>query len=229
MVSEEVFEHMKHEHGGDSTQESYDRVAADYARHYLDEFEHKPLDRELLERFAGRVVESGGGRVCDLGCGPGQVAHYLQGLRMDMEVIGIDLSPAMLQQARLASPGIDFQQGNMRALDLPDGWLAGIAAFYSIIHIPRNDVTTVLKEFRRVLRVKGILLLCFHIGTEVLHAEELLGNPISLDFTFFEPDEMQSYLREAGFSVDEVIERPPYPEVEYPSRRAYIFARNPVT
>ena len=56
-------------------QASYDRVAGEYARHIYDELRHKPLDRQLLDRFADRV--KGAGVTCDLGCGPGQVARYL--------------------------------------------------------------------------------------------------------------------------------------------------------
>src|SRR5436305_1224580 len=58
-----------------STQQSYDRVAGLYAEKYLHEFDHKAVDRDLLDRFAERVKERG--PVLDLGCGPGQVARYL--------------------------------------------------------------------------------------------------------------------------------------------------------
>jgi len=218
---------MQHKDGGresNNTQASYDKVAAQYAVQYLPELEHKPLERELLDRFAVLVKEIGG-RACDLGCGPGQVARYLHG--RGVEVFGIDLSPGMVKQAQQANPGIHFQQGDMRALALPDDSLAGIAAFYSLIHIPREEVTSVLKELSRVLRLGGVLLLSFHIGDEVLHLDEWWGKPVCVDFTFFERAEMERYLLDAGFEVGDVVERPPYPEIEYQSHRAYIFARKP--
>jgi trans-aconitate methyltransferase len=56
-------------------EDSYDRVAKEYATRIFRELNHKPLDRELLDRFALRV--HGIGPVCDLGCGPGHVARYL--------------------------------------------------------------------------------------------------------------------------------------------------------
>jgi hypothetical protein len=46
-----------------------------------------------------------------------------------------------------------------------------------------------------------------------------------LDFQFFRPEGMADFLRAAGFEVEEVVEREPYPDVEHQSRRAYIFAR----
>jgi hypothetical protein len=45
-----------------SIREIYDRVADEYARRLLLELAHKPLDRELLSRFAAKVA--GQGEVC---------------------------------------------------------------------------------------------------------------------------------------------------------------------
>src|SRR5258708_4269734 len=132
----------------DNVQGSYDTVADEYANKYLHELDHKPLDRELLDRFAKAVA--GKGRAVDLGCGPGQVARYLKARGVD--VVGIDLSPQMVEAARRANTEIEFRQGDMRKLDFPENTLAGIAAFYSIIHIPREQVNAVLKELHRVLK-----------------------------------------------------------------------------
>jgi SAM-dependent methyltransferase len=202
-------------------QASYDAVADEYVRRIFDELRHKPLDRELLERFAARVRDVG--PVCDMGCGPGQVAQYLH--ERGVGVCGIDLSPAMVERARLLTPGVEFRQGDMLALDVPDGTWAGIAAFYSLIHVPREDVPRALDELRRVLRPGGVLLVAFHIGDETIHLDEWWGQKVCVDFYFFRTGEMAGSLRGAGFDVEEIIEREPYPEVEHQSRRAYVFAR----
>jgi SAM-dependent methyltransferase len=149
----------------------YDPVAEEYAEKYFNELDHKPFDRELLDRFAARVRSLG--PVCDLGCGPGQIARYLHGRGVD--AFGGDLSPEMIAVARRLNPGLRFEQGDMRVLRaLPAGGGAwgGIAAFYSIIHIPRQGVVVALRELWRVLRPGGSLLLAFHIGDEVVHLDE---------------------------------------------------------
>ena len=205
------------------TRESYDELAATYTERLFTELAGKPLDRHLLNRLAEDV--RGHGLVADLGCGPGHVARYLhdQGVRM----LGIDLSPRMIDSARQRSPDIEFRVGDMRALDLPDGALAGIVAFYSLIHIGEPEMGATLRELRRVLAPGGLLLVAFHIGEETVHRDELWGHPVSLDFRFLMPSPMVARLIEAGFVVLERVEREPYPEAEHPSRRCYLLARSP--
>jgi len=203
-----------------SIRESYDRVAEEYARRIFDELQHKPRERELLDRFAREV---GQGEACDLGCGPGQVARYLRDT--GVAVFGLDLSPGMLEQARKLNPDIPFREGNMLSLDIPEGTLAGIAAFYAIVNLPPESLLLAFREMQRVLAPGGLLLLAFHAGDEVIQENELWGHPISMEFRFFEPSEIRVQLETAGLGIEELIEREPYPEVEYQSRRAYIFAR----
>jgi len=201
--------------------EDYDRLAEQYALHIADELQHKPLDRELLDRLAARV--RGHGEVCDMGCGPGHVARYLHDA--GVAVFGLDLSPAMLEQARKLNPGICFREGNMLDLNLPEAMLAGIAAFYAIVNLPKDSLPVVFQQMLRVLQPGGLLLLAFHVGDQILQENELWGLKISMNFLFFQPAEIRHSLEQAGFVVEEIVEREPYPDVEYPSRRAYIIAR----
>ncbi len=206
-------------------QSGYDSIADEYARRIYDELRHKPLDRELLDRFADSVADRG--MACDLGCGPGQVARYLRG--RGIQVCGVDLSDGMLQRARELNSGIDFHWGDMRALPFAENTWAGIAAFYAIVNLPGAEVAQALREMRRVLQPGGQLLIAFHLGEDVSQLEEdVWGCGVSLEFTFFSARTVMGYMREAGFEIDEVIERDPYaPNVEYQSRRAYIFAHKP--
>lgn len=202
--------------------ESYDQIADDYARELFGELQHKPFDRELLDRLAAKTA--GRGQVCDMGCGPGQIARYLHGA--GAEVFGLDLSPRMVERARRLNPGVSFREGNMLALDLPDATLAGIAAFYAIVNIPEESLPSVFREMHRVLAPDGLLLMAFHLGDEVIQEEELWGKRVSMDFFFFQALSIRQKLEAVGFVVEEIVERGPYaPEVEYQSRRAYIFAR----
>lgn len=201
----------------------YDAVAREYAEHFADELEAKPLDRALLECFADDV--RGRGAVYDLGCGPGgQTTIFLHAL--GVEVRGMDLSPAAVAEASRRHPDIVFEAGDMLALPLPDGAAAGIVGFYSIVHFDAEQLRTALGEMSRVLRAGAPLLLAFHVGAEVVHVDELFGVRASIDFLFHPVERVEDALRDAGLGEVETIVRDPYPE-EHPTRRAYVFARKP--
>jgi SAM-dependent methyltransferase len=201
---------------------SYDSVAEDYASHFFDELSNKPFDRNLLTRFVELTPQQG--RVCDLGCGPGHVAGFLAELGAD--VIGVDISPAMVEVARRLNPRLEFEIGDMLHLQFSDGRFAGIAALYSLIHIDRSRLPLALRELSRVLAPGGRLLAAFHVGEGEIHREEFLGRSVSFHASFFGIEEMKTCLDEAGFQIEEVFSRAPY-EFEYPSQRAYIFALKP--
>src|SRR5437016_4512949 len=105
---------------------SYDTVAGEYSRHIYSELENKPSDRQWLNRFAGQVLNSG--IVCDVGCGPGQIARYLAD--RGVSIFGLDLSHGMLLEAQRLNPDITFVEGNMLAFPIGSNKLAGITAFY---------------------------------------------------------------------------------------------------
>jgi hypothetical protein len=78
----------------------------------------------------------------------------------------------------------------------------------------------------RVLLPGGRLLLSFHIGEDTSQVEDLWNSGAALEFHFYRVGTVAAYIRSAGFEIEEVVEREPYaPEVEYQSRRAYIFAQ----
>ena len=205
-------------------QAGYDRVAEEYASRIYGELAHKPFDRGLLDRFAESV--RGRGVVCDLGCGPGQVARYLYD--RGAEACGMDLSVGMIECARRLNPGIEFHAGDMRALPTADNSWAGIAAFYAIVNLSADDVARALTEMVRVLIPGGRLLMAFHVGDDTSQVEGLWDSGAALEFHMFRVSTIADLIRRAGFEIDEVVERQPYaPDVEYQSRRAYIFAHRP--
>ena len=198
---------------------SYDAIADDYAGQYFDELDGKPFDRDWLDRFAASVT--GRGRVCDVGCGPGQIARYLAAKGVD--ACGIDAAPSMITTARRLNPTLEFQEGNFFALPLADGALAGIAAFYSLIHCARGELGRAVTELHRVLQPGGRLLMTVHEGSGEVGRDEAFGKRVALVATLFSEAEVREALTGAGFRIDEMATRPPY-AFEYPSRRIYAMA-----
>ncbi|MEU0837580.1 class I SAM-dependent methyltransferase [Streptomyces sp. NPDC005969] len=183
------------------TRTSYDTVAASYAeltRHLLDE---TPEERAVLALFADLVRAQGCGLVADVGCGTGRITGHLRNLGLD--AFGIDLSPGMLDVARRDHPGVRFDLGSMTDLALADASVAGLVAWYSLIHIPDDQISSVLAHFRRVLRPGGPLLLSFHVGDESqLKTEGYGGHPMKVYVHRRQHDQTIGWLKKAGFAVE---------------------------
>ncbi|MEJ7600781.1 MAG: class I SAM-dependent methyltransferase [Kofleriaceae bacterium] len=197
----------------------YASVARAYREHLADELAGKPLDRAFLDAFAERCA---GGPIVDVGCGPGHVARYLAS--RDARVEGLDLSPEMIEEARLSHPALTFRVGDMFALPYEAGSIRGIVAFYAIVHLRSDELVAPFRELRRVLAPGGLLALAFHIGSETVHVDNLFGAATSLDFTMHAPDAVVAALGEAGFALEARLDREPYPDAEHPTRRTYLLA-----
>jgi ubiquinone/menaquinone biosynthesis C-methylase UbiE len=202
----------------------YDKVAKEYAEAFSGEHEKKPKDREILKRFSLEIKDRK--PVWDFGCGPGHTTEYLKNL--GIEISGLDLSEKILEQARTIHPGIHFRKGNILDLEFENDSIAGAVAFYAMVHFTEEQVETACREVFRVLQPGGIFLFTYHIGRETIHLEEFLGKKIDIDFMFFTSNFISSRLKKSGYEKIEIIERDPYPGIEYESRRAYVFATKPV-
>ncbi|MFE9533031.1 class I SAM-dependent DNA methyltransferase [Streptomyces sp. NPDC006691] len=183
------------------TRASYDAVAADYAAQVRDLLSETPYERSALALFAELVLASGGGQVADVGCGPGRITAHLRGLGVD--AFGIDLSPGMVETARREHPGLRFEVGSMTELDLPAASLAGLVAWYSLIHIPDQGIGPVLAHFRRVVRPGGLVLLGFHVGDgSRLTTRGYGGHPMKVLVHRRQPAQVAARLDGAGFTVE---------------------------
>ena len=202
---------------------TYDVAAEHYAATFAGELDGKPFDRDLLDRYAAAVA--GRGEVWDVGCGAaGHLTRYLAD--RGATASGADLSPGSVAVARRCQPGLTFLVADMCGLPAGDASLAGIVAFYSMIHLPRTRIPAALAEFRRALGPGGALLAAMHGGTGEIGSDEAFGLPVPVRATLVSLDEIAAMAESAGLEIRERHERAPYPG-EYPSQRLYLWAEAP--
>jgi SAM-dependent methyltransferase len=203
--------------------ECYDKTAKNYADKYIDELSKKHFDRMLLKSFASE--NSNKGKLIDLGCGPGQTTKYLSGCGLT-DLVGVDISPAMVTVAKSIHPMLNFETADILNLKYPDKTFGSAIAFYSIVHFDYEQVKIAFKEIKRILADNGEFLFSFHVGDNVVHLDDFLDHQVNIDFYFFETNKITDLLTETGFEIIDAIERYPYKDVEYSSKRAYIWAKN---
>jgi SAM-dependent methyltransferase len=196
------------------TRDSYDAIAAAYTEWVADELTAKPHDRAVLGAFSELVLGTGDAEVLDLGCGPGRITSFLAALGLTPK--GLDLSPAMIELARGLYPTLDFETGTMTALPYPDESFAGLVAWYSIIHVPDDELALAFAEAARILRPGGWFQLAFQLGDRVDHASELAGFEVDLDFHRRSIDQVLAALEPHGFRPATRLEREPDRAGRYP-------------
>jgi len=198
----------------------YNQVADDYAAERWDELSKKHFDRLLLKEFAS--VNKDKGLCADFGCGPGQTTKFLydNGVK---DIIGIDLSPAMITAARKLFPQIKFETGDLLNIVYSSGYLGSALAFYAIVHFNSEQLRKCFGEINRVLKTGGDFLFSFHVGDEIVHFDKAHDKEVDIDLLFFKTDDIIELLYETSFNIIDALERRPYEDVEYPSGRAYIW------
>ena len=205
----------------ESTREGYDLTATGYAERFHNHLDERPLDRAMLAGFAGLVKRHG--VVADVGCGTGAASRVLADVGLD--VLGIDLSPNMIAEAQRRNPALRFQVGSMTGLDFAEGHFDGICAWYSVIHIPDEQLPQVFSEFHRVLRPGGVALVAFQVGDQPRTFEEMFGEQVSLTFYRRQPDTVAVLLEEAGLIPYAGLVREPNDDGFESTPHAYLIAR----
>jgi SAM-dependent methyltransferase len=198
---------------------TYDEVARQYEARFLHELEDKPRDRELLTAFAAASDP-----VVEIGSGPGQIGAFVR--QRGRRVYGLDLSP---QMAVLANGRLDGAlAADMRSLPLASARVGALIAFYSLIHIRRPELGTVLREFARVLRPGGRVLFSAHEGRGELERDEFLGERVPFAATLFELGELVDASNAAGLEVVLAERRAGYPS-ESGTVRLHVVAIRPTS
>jgi trans-aconitate methyltransferase len=151
------------------------------------------------------------GAVLDVGCGPGHLTAHLRSLEVD--ATGLDLVPEFIDHARHTHPDGRYELGSMRQLPVLHHSVAGILAWYSLIHLPPHDLDGVLAELRRAMAPAGTLVIGFVDGEEVMAFDHKVITAYS-----WPVDEFAARLRQAGFTE---IERQRRPGVAEPGHRPH--------
>ena len=186
---------------------AYNLAAQRYHELFHDEINQKEYDRNLLDRFANGFNQNS--LILDAGCGPsGHIGRYV--FEKGIPVIGIDISDRCVELARENNPFMRFDLCDMGELPFDDATFDGIIAYYSIIDTPKSQAGRFFREFHRVLKPSGRLLIAVKAGTTEGYLTELLGIKTDIYFTLFTQEEIRKFYEDAMFNIEFLEQRNPY-------------------
>ncbi|MER6241795.1 class I SAM-dependent methyltransferase [Streptomyces griseorubiginosus] len=178
-----------------------------------------------LEWLLGRLAP--GSRVLDVGSGTGRpTASTLADT--GHEVLGVDVSPVMVELAVRQVPRATFRLADIRELPLEEGTFDAVCVYFSLLQMSRAEQSQVLGRLARALRPGGSLVLATVPADVEDLAIEFMGRPVRA--TSFAAEDVVAVVRDAGLVVESehLVEfTPDHPEGA-PEPHLFVYGRLPV-
>jgi SAM-dependent methyltransferase len=141
-----------------------------------------------------------GSHVLDLGCGDGSL--LTQRLTTRFRVVGVDISPIQLAEARANAIGAHFICADMSELTLPEETFHAVTAFYSLSHLPPSALPVVLRSIAGWLRPGGILIASLGCGEQEGAVEpDWIGVPMY--FSGHVPETNRDLVARSGLHIEQ--------------------------
>lgn len=174
-------------------QDGYDKMAEKY-----DDWAQE--DTRLREQYTNLLAKSlpSNATVLEIGCGAG--APVLEMLtKSGAKVLANDISNAMIELAKKRCPEAIFMPGDMTTLDIEPSSLHAVAAYFSIIHLPREEQPGMLSKIHGWLAEDG--LTAFTLAC--VDASEIRSNFFGVDmfWSSFDVKSSKAMVRAAGFEI----------------------------
>jgi ubiquinone/menaquinone biosynthesis C-methylase UbiE len=176
-------------------EQGYDKIAERYAAVAVQE------RSDERARYTDLIMRSlpEGAAVLELGCGAGGPAT--QALAARFALTGVDLSAHSVELARAHVPNATFLHADMTKLEFEPACFDAVAAFFSIIHVPREEQAGLLAKIARWLRPGGLFVATMGASaTETGYEEDWLGAPMY--WSHFDAETNRRLVEEAGLVIE---------------------------
>ncbi|WP_067523570.1 class I SAM-dependent methyltransferase [Nocardia uniformis] len=194
----------------------FDQLVQRYETAYRDRPEQVRAGMWLAERL------DSGARVLDVGCGTG-VPTARQLVDAGIQVVGIDISPAMVSAASAAVPEAIIH--NCDVLDLTESGFDGAVAFFSLLMLPRTDILRALSVLHKAIQPGGYLLISMVEADLDDTPVKFLDTDVRV--SGYQRDALCRVVEQAGFAILDmrVVDNTPAIAQAEPETQLYVYSR----
>ena len=197
-------------------QNTYNHIASKYHRRYKQYSEFLlRSSREFIKLLPKNA------KILDVGCGPGRDAKFF--LNQGFEVVAIDFSNEMLKIAKKVAPKVKFIRSDFRNLKLPKNSFDGIWSYFSLLHLKRGEMHSLLSSLNKILKNNGILFIATQEGKGEVIEPENLDNHYQIYKTFYSKEELSQLVKKSKFKIIEA--RTDFDRVKPKGRIVVVFAQ----
>ncbi len=139
-------------------------------------------------------------KILDIGCGSGvPISKYF--FDQNFDVTGLDISEEMIKLAKNNLPQCTFLVQDMTDINLPNNSFDAIVAFYSIIHVPREEHKTLLQKLHSLLKKGGYILITMGSDEWEDTSEDFHG--AKMFWSHYDSKKNIKLVKESGFDIIE--------------------------
>ena len=130
------------------------------AQEYMDRFMEMDLYNDTYDLFLEQIPDKGAD-VLEIGCGPGNISRYLLTRRPDLQLLGIDLAPNMIELARQNNPSAEFRIMDAREIGnfFPDLSFQAVMVGFCLPYLSKEETIDLIRHASQLLSPGGVLYL----------------------------------------------------------------------
>ncbi len=182
------------------------------AKQYQDKFMDMNLYNDSYDKFCNLVVGKNA-QVFEIACGPGNITRYLLSRRPDFKILGIDLSPGMVELAKVNIPTADFLLMDCRNISSINKKFDAIMCGFCLPYLSREESAKLIADASELLNPSGIIYLSTMEGDYDKSGFEKpsFSNQSKIFVHYHQANFLTKALADSGFTIID-IQRQEYPE-----------------
>jgi ubiquinone/menaquinone biosynthesis C-methylase UbiE len=191
-----------------TTIETYNKSA----KSFQDKFMNMDLYHDTYDRFCD-MIDNRNNDIFEIACGPGNITRYLLTKRPDLNITAIDLSPQMIELAKINNPTVDFRVMDCREIGMIEKKFDAIMCGFCLPYLSQDESVKLIADSYKLLNSNSLIYISTMEGDYEKSGFETtsFSGQEQVYVHYHQADYLKNRLQESGFE-DVVLQCKDYPE-----------------